>query len=111
VRPIKERVGVDIFIDYGDGDPSVIAKRMQTLRLARNQAQPSSAIADQSMAHPIPTRIGAIIGRAASRPTANPHRGHMARIIEACERVGFDVIKTEGCSVIGEPASRSQQGQ
>jgi len=38
--------------------------------------------------------------------------GHMARIIEACERVGFDVIKTEGLFTFnGEPGFSLAQGQ
>lgn len=113
VRPIKERVGVDIFIDYGDGDPSVIAKRMQTLDVAGTKLTVISNRGTKVWPHPNPDTYWSDHWSCRFEADGEPFTaGHMARIIEACERVGFDVIKTEGLFTFnGEPGFSLAQGQ
>ncbi|HUA09739.1 MAG TPA: NADP-dependent isocitrate dehydrogenase [Candidatus Acidoferrales bacterium] len=111
--PVKQRVGVDIFIDKRDGNPDEIAKRLTAVG---TDGAKLTVIANRG------TKVW---------PNGNPDTfwsdhwscrfektgpdfsaAQMAELIMACERAGFDVIKTEGLFTFnGERGYSLAQGQ
>ncbi|HTC31107.1 MAG TPA: NADP-dependent isocitrate dehydrogenase [Candidatus Acidoferrum sp.] len=111
--PVKQRVGVDIFIDKRDGNPDDIADKLRTLG---GDGVKLTVIANRG------TKVW---------PNGNPDTfwsdqwscrfekaggafsaAQMAELIKACEAAGFDVIKTEGLFTFdGERGYSLAQGQ
>ncbi|HTX57394.1 MAG TPA: NADP-dependent isocitrate dehydrogenase [Candidatus Acidoferrales bacterium] len=111
--PVKKRVGVDIFIDERDGNPDEIANKLVALG---GDGVKLTVIANRG------TKVW---------PNGNPDTfwsdhwscrfensggdfsaAQMAELIKACERAGFDVIKTEGLFTFnGERGYSLAQGQ
>lgn len=111
--PVKERVGVDIFIDKRDGNPDEIANKLVALG---GDGAKLTVIANRG------TKVW---------PNGNPDTfwsdhwslrfektgsafsaAQMADLIRACENAGFDVIKTEGLFTFnGERGYSLAQGQ
>jgi isocitrate dehydrogenase len=111
--PVKQRVGVDIFIDKRDGNPDDIAGKLLALG---GDGVKLTVIANRG------TKVW---------PNGNPDTfwsdqwscrfettgaafsaAQMAELIKACEAAGFDVIKTEGLFTFdGERGYSLAQGQ
>jgi len=111
--PMKVRAGVDIFIDRRDGDPDQIANVMQMLNVPG-------------------TKLTVISNRGTKVwPNGNPDTywsdhwscrfeadgelftaAHVVKLLEAADRAGFDVIKTEGLYTFnGERGYSLAQGE
>lgn len=112
--PMKVRVGVDVFIDRRDGNPDKIAELLNKLGVAG-------------------TKLTVISNRGTKVwPNGNPDTywsdhwscrfeadgdglftaEHVIRLLEAADRAGFDVIKTEGLFTFnGERGYSLAQGQ
>jgi isocitrate dehydrogenase len=112
--PMKLRAGVDIFIDRRDGNPDIIAGALELLKVAG-------------------TKLTGISNRGTKVwPNGNPDTywsdhwscrfesdgselftaQHVVKLLEAADRAGFDVIKTEGLYTFnGERGYSLAQGE
>ncbi len=111
--PVKERVGVDVFIDQRDGNPDEIGERMSKLNIPGTKLTVISNRGTKVWPNGNPDTFwsdhwSCRFEADGARFTAQ----HMADIIAAAERVGFDVIKTEGLFTFnGQPGFSLAQGQ
>ncbi|MHB8146017.1 MAG: NADP-dependent isocitrate dehydrogenase [Vulcanimicrobiaceae bacterium] len=111
--PIKERVGVDVFIDFRDGNPDHIGEKMSKLNIPGTKLTVISNRGTKVWPDGNPDTYWS--DHWSCRFEADNARftaQHMADIIAAAERVGFDVIKTEGLFTFnGQPGFSLAQGQ
>jgi isocitrate dehydrogenase len=112
--PMKVRVGVDLFIDRRDGNPDHIAALMQKFNVADTKLTIISNRGTKVWPNGNPDTYWSdhwqcrFEGDGEALFTAE----HVVRLLQAADRAGFDVIKTEGLFTFnGERGYSLAQGQ
>ncbi len=112
--PMKVRVGVDLFIDRRDGNPDHIATLMQKFNIEGTQLTLISNRGTKVWPNGNPDTYWSdhwqcrFEGDGDALFTAE----HVIKLLEAADRAGFDVIKTEGLFTFnGERGYSLAQGQ
>jgi len=111
--PIKDRVGVDIFIDKRDGNPDEIASKLVALGGNGVTLTVISNRGTKVWPNGNPDTFWSDHWSCRFEKTGGDFSAaQMADLIEACESAGFDVIKTEGLFTFnGERGYSLAQGQ
>ncbi|MGZ3499487.1 MAG: NADP-dependent isocitrate dehydrogenase [Vulcanimicrobiaceae bacterium] len=111
--PVKARVGVDIFIDKRGGHPDDIAANLQKLDIQGANLTVISNRGTKVWPQGNPDTYWSDHWSCRFESNNGPFTAqHMAKIIEAMDVAGFDVIKTEGLYTFnGEPGFSLAQGQ
>ena len=114
-RPIKETVGVDVFLDWPDAVPDDLAKRVQaatgdrlSLTMVSNRGVKvwpggfgDSFLVDHWRCRFLPKRQGAVVSHA-----------QIVKLLGELDAAGLDFVKTEHlCSFDGEPGYSLSQGE
>ena len=111
--PVKERVGVDVFIDKRGGNPDDIAASLEKLGVQGAKLTVISNRGTKVWPHGNPDTYWSDHWSCRFESDNGTFTAqHMAKIIESMDKAGFDVIKTEGLYTFnGEPGFSLAQGQ
>ncbi len=112
--PMKLRVGVDIFIDRRDGNPDIIAGALELLKVpgARLTIISNRGTKVWPNGNPDTYWSDHWSCRFESDGTELFTAQHVVKLLEAADRAGFDVIKTEGLYTFnGERGYSLAQGE
>ena len=112
--PMKLRVGVDVFIDRRDGNPDIIAGAMQLLTVPGAKLTIISNRGTKVWPNGNPDTYWSDHWscRFESDGTSSLPRNTSSKLLEAADRAGFDVIKTEGLYTFnGERGYSLAQGE
>jgi isocitrate dehydrogenase len=112
--PMKMRVGVDVFIDRRDGNPDIIAGAMQLLAVPGTKLTVISNRGTKVWPDPNPDTYWSDHWscRFESDGSELFTAQHVVQLLDAADRAGFDVIKTEGLYTFnGERGYSLAQGQ
>jgi isocitrate dehydrogenase len=111
--PVKQRVGVDIFIDKRDGNPDDIARKLLPLGGDRVKLTVIANRGTKVWPNGNPDTFWSDQWSCRFETTGGSFSAaQMGDLIKACEGAGFDVIKTEGLFTFnGERGYSLAQGQ
>jgi isocitrate dehydrogenase len=109
----KARAGVDLFIDQYDGSPDRIAERMQSLSVDGARLTIISNRGTKVWPNGNPDTYWSDHWCCRFEANGAPFTAeHVVRLLEAAQRAGFDVIKTEGLYTFdGERGYSLAQGE
>ncbi len=111
--PSKQRAGVDLFIDRPEGNPDAIAAVMQNFEVEGAKLTTISNRGTKVWPNGNPDTFWSDHWSCrfeSDSPTFTA--GHVVKLLEAADRAGFDVIKTEGLySFNGERGYSLAQGE
>ena len=99
--PMKMRVGVDLFIDRRDGNPDIIADAMQLLKVSGTKLTIISNRGTKVWPDPNPDTYWSDHWSCRFETDGSElfTSQHVVQLLDAADRAGFDVIKTEALHV------------